>query len=184
MKPKQFYYLLTGIIVLALAAGGATYGWANTKLRHEIQTLKIRLADVQLADTSLDELAKLQNKYQAVSSAVPKLYEALPKTKQQSAIVNQLQQIAAASGVDLVSTSFLSGSGLPGSTSQTQVVGGLLSLPANVQINGSYTGLLTFLQRLETLNRFNSVTAMNVTKGVSASSPLTINLTINAYLKK
>lgn len=183
MKPKQFFFVLIGIIAALVAAGGAGYYYALTILQSTKQSLATQQEAQTAADNQLEALNRVLSQYQReVVPILPLMDEALPHTKNQTEILAQLQRIASDSGLSLGSVTFTSGNGLPSSTSQTVASGGVLALPVNFQVTGSYAQLQAFLTRVETLSRLTNVVNLAVTRG-DKTKPLVYSMNINAYMK-
>lgn len=184
MKPKQFYFILLIILGLILLLGASGFVWGNKQINNKLKAYRIELAKVYTADETLDNLAKLNSQYEKISPLVTKLYAVLPNKKQQSEILVQLQQIAQSSGLILSNINFLSSSAGPSDTSQTVKNNGFLAMPVNLKVSGSYGQLQNFLQQTENLNRYNSISTMLIVRNEDRFSTLTVNMTINAFLKQ
>lgn len=183
MKPKQYFYVILGIIGGLLALGGTGYYFALKMINETSQTAAANYAAQVTADEKLDSLSKLQNQYtKEIEPILPLMDQALPRTKNQTAILSQLHSIAGESGLALGSITFPSAAGLPNDTSQTVVSGGVLALPVNFTVSGSYTQLQSFLRKVETLSRFTNVTNLSVTRP-DKSRPIIYTMTVNAYVK-
>lgn len=184
MKPKQFYLVLLVIFFLTILSGILGFTLINSSINTKLNNYHIELAKISLADETLDNLVKLHNQYDKITPLIPKLYAVLPNTKQQSEVIVQLQQIARNSGLTINGISFLSTSSMPSSISQTQKTSsGFLALPINLQLVGSYEQLHNFLQQIENLNRYISISTLTINRNEGKNTILTINLTANAFLK-
>ena len=183
MKPKQFFYVLIGIIGALVVVSGVGYYYALNMLESTKQSLATQQEAQAAADDQLEALNRVLNQYQKdVVPILPLMDEALPHTKNQTEILAQLQRIAADTGLNLGSVTFTSGNGLPSATSQTVASGGVLALPINFQVTGTYTQLQAFLTRVETLSRLTNVVNLAVTRG-DKTKPLTYSMNVNAYMK-
>ena len=142
MTPKKFFFTLMGIIVLLIAASGYGYYYAITRINASKAELAMTLTDQEAAQQQLDDMAKLRLQYNRdILPILPRIIDALPRTKNQTEILAQLQSIAAESGLSLTNVSLPSATGLPGDTSQTVKSGTVLALPISFQLQGTYAQL-------------------------------------------
>ena len=183
MKPKQFFYILLGVIAAFVIAGGVGYYYALGSLKTISDKLAAQQAEQNSADEQIQYLDKLKNQYKRdIIPILPLIDDALPHTKNQTAILTQLQNVAGSSGLNLSSVNFASPTGLPTSISQTVASGSVLALPINFQVQGSYGQLQTFLAKVEHLSRFTSISTLSVTTA-GRGKPITYAMTVNAYVK-
>jgi len=183
MKPKQFFYVLIGIIAGLLAIGGVGYYFALTNVKATSDKLATQLAEQAAADEQSQYVSRIKTQYaHDIVPILPLIDDALPRSKNQTEILAQLQRIASESGLTIASISFASPIGLPTNTSQTVAVGGVLALPINFQVQGSFAQLQTFLTKVETLNRFTNVTTLSVSRA-DKTKPIVYAMTVNAYVK-
>ncbi len=183
MKPKQFFYVLLGAITAFVVAGGAGYYYALTNLKATTDKLAVQLAEQASAEEQIQYLNRLKNQYnREIEPILPLIEDALPRAKNQTAILAQLQTIAGGSGLALSNVNFTSPVGLPTATSQTVAAGNVLALPITFQVQGSYGQLQSFLAKVEHLSRFTSVTTLTVTT-TGKGKPITYAMTVNAYVK-
>lgn len=179
MKPKQFFYVLSGLLAFAVVAGAAAYYFASRSLQEKTMTLSQRQADQSLADEKLSRYQDLEKQYRRLSPVLNQIDQALPRDKRQSELSLQLQIIANASGMRIDSITFPA-SNTPGPTSQTTKVGDVLAMPVSFQLRGTYNQLQAFLERQERLNRYTSMNSLDI----SGTDPnLTFSMQLNAFLK-
>ncbi len=182
MTPKKYFFTLLGIIVLLIGAGAYGYYYAVTRINVSKADLAKTLADQDATIQQLDNITKLRSQYNRdIVPILPKINDALPKTKNQTEILAQLQSIASASGLALTNVSLPSAAGLPDNTSQTVKAGTVLALPISFQLQGSYAQLQAFLTRVENLSRFTNVTSLAISQAEKTS--VTYSMTVNAYIK-
>jgi Tfp pilus assembly protein PilO len=181
MKPKQYFYGLIAILVLITAGGGYGYYYSTQKLDKRTQELRQKLAELQIADSEITKLNTLKSQFLAVEPFLPLLDDALPRSKDQSKIILQLEQLAQAAGLTLPQASFQSTGGLPGPTTQTAKAGEVFAMPITFQMTGSYQQMQTFLQGLEKLGRYTSVSSISIT----SSGPRVVNfsVTLQVFMK-
>lgn len=179
MNPQKFFHVLAGILAVIVLGGGTGYYFASSMLNDNTVTLSQRLADKDLADEKLSKYQDLRKQYNKLAPVLDQLDQALPTDKRQSELSLQLQNIASASGMRIDSITFAT-STTPGPTSQTTKVGDVLALPVTFQLHGTYNQLQSFLQKQERLNRYTSMTALDISGGGSA---LNFGIQLNAFLK-
>lgn len=181
MKPKQFFFAM--LILLAALAGGGGYGYYTQTLALEKRTdqLRQKLADLQIADGEITKLNTLKTQYLSIEQLLPRLDIALPRAKQQSEIILQLERLAQNAGLNLPQTTFQAVTGLPGPTTQTAKSGDVFALPISFQMTGSYAQMQAFLQSLESFGRYTSVKSIAIT----SSAPRVLNFSVNleVYMK-
>jgi len=183
MKPKQFFYVLLGVMALLVAAGGGGYYLALGRLQTNSKTLSVQLAEQAAAGEQIERLTRLKFQYNRdIVPILPLIDAALPRDKKQTEILAQLQNIAAASGLSITSVSMPSPLGLPTSVSQTIKAGAVLALPISFQLSGTYDQLQAFTARIERLNRFTNVTNLAISHP-DKNAPIVYSLSLNAYIK-
>lgn len=181
MNPKKFFWILVGVLIVLLGSGGAAYYYAVKYLKAASTKLEQQYIAENDANAKIDQLIMLQAKYNKdVLPVITDLDAALPKDKNQTEILAQLEKLAANAGLVLSSVSFPNSSG-PSAVSQAVKSGNVLALPISFQTTGTYAQLESFLSQLETLNRYTSVTNLTVAKVDSKKISFSINM--NAYFK-
>ena len=183
MKPKQFFFIILGVIGGLILVGGAAYYFALMRLNTLSTNYSAQLANQEAVENELSLLARLQLQYaRDIKPILPLMDEALPRTKNQTEILVQLQRISSANGLALTGVTFPSPSGLPSNVSQTITSGAVLALPISFQLSGSYNQLQSFLTQVENLSRFTNVTTLSVSRP-DKSKPIVYTMTLNAYVK-
>jgi Tfp pilus assembly protein PilO len=183
MKPKQFFFILLGIVGVTLLVAGGGYYMGLTQLNAQSTTLGTGLASQADADTQIEKLGLLKREYDRdIVPILPLLDEALPREKKQTEILAQLQNIASNVGLQIASISMPSPLGLPTSVSQTVKAGTLLALPVSFQLSGTYDQLQQFTERVENLNRFTNITDLAISRP-DKSKPIVYSIALNAYIK-
>ena len=181
MKPKYFFYVMLGLMVVLVGAGGAGYYYGLKFVQSKSNELAAQLAEQKVADSQIDSLQKLNTQYDKnIVPILPLIDDALPRNKKQSEILAQIERVAAVNGLSLTSITMPGPTGLPDSMSQTIKAGDVLALPINFYVDGTYSQLETFTTQLENLNRFTNITTLAVSKG-DKGAKYTYNL--NAYIK-
>lgn len=179
MKPRRFFFILSGLLAFMLVAGGGGYYFASMNLEKGIGDLSKRLGDKQLSEQKLADLDDLQKQHERLKPMMPIIYNALPTEKEQSKIAIQLRNIARASNMELDGLNFAASSA-PGPTSQTVPVGDVFAVPITFTLYGSYSQLQAFLQRQEKLDRYTTVTGLDISE---SESSLSFNITLNTFVK-
>jgi Tfp pilus assembly protein PilO len=183
MKPKQFFYVVLGVIGVLLAAGGGGYYLAWKQLNVQSAALSEQLGQQKAADEQIEKLSLLQRQYEKdIVPILPLVDSALPRDKKQTEILAQLQSIAKDVGLQITSVSMPSPVGLPTSVSQTIKAGTVLALPITFQLSGSYDQLQRFTARVENMNRFTNVTNLTITRP-DKTKPIVYSIALNAYIK-
>lgn len=182
MKPKQFFLALAGLLGVIVVAGGVGYYFASQYIDAQTSQLSKKLADVDVVATQVDNLAQLAKQYQRIEPTLARLEQVLPRTKNESEIVLQLEKLASNNGMSLPGVTFPASSSLPTSTTQTEKAGDVLAIPVTVQLTGTYDQMQGFLQGLEKLNRFTNVTTLSIAK-TDRPRQVSFNLTMQVFLK-
>lgn len=181
MTPKRYFFILLGVIVLLVAAGGYGYYVAVLRINASKAEYSAVLTEQSTAQQQIDDTSKLKNQYKRdILPQLDRILEALPRTKNQTAILAQLQSIAATSGLALTNVTLPSAIGLPGNTTQTVKSGTVLALPISFQLQGSYAQLQAFLSKVEKLSRFTNITSLAISHD---KGNVTYSMTVNAYIK-
>lgn len=182
MTPKKFFLGLMVAIGVLLVGGGVAYVVVSQVIAEKRVSLQKQLASETVADDKLMRLAELQTQYDRITPLLTRFEQALPKSKKQSEIALQLQQLATTNGMTLPSITFAP-STTPSATSQTVKDGSLLALPISFQLTGTYEQLQGFLRSLESLNRYTVVKNLSITRGEVKSKTLSFTIGINVYVK-
>ena len=183
MKPKQFFFAMLGATVLWTALLGVAYYLGTQDVQARRSKLATELSDAAAADDKITQLQQLKHDYDKIQPLLPSLDDALPKTKNQSQLTLQIQQLASAAGLSLPGVAFQGNSPLPSANSQTVKAGDVLTMPVTFQLTGSYEQLQSFLQGLEHMSRLVSVTSLGISRVEGKPKTLVYSFTINAYLK-
>jgi len=185
MKPKQFFFVLIGIVAVIVAAGGYGYYMALTRLHSQAGQLAEKMAEEKAEEDQLESLDKLNHQYNRdVKPNLSLIQDFLPQHKLQSEILAQIERVAVSTGVTqpFQSVSMPGPTGLPSEVSQTSADGVVLALPINFVAQGSYSELQQFTAELENLNRYTNVTTLQIDHGTK-SGPISYTFSLNAYIK-
>jgi Tfp pilus assembly protein PilO len=182
MKPKQFFFVVLGLIAVVVAAGGTGYYYANKYMKEKSISLSTRLAEQKAADEQIEKLNRLQIQYNRdVQPLMPQIDASLPREKMQSEVLAQVQRLAQANGMPFDGVTISGSSTIPSALSQTVKAGKVLAMPINFKVVGSYAQLQTFTSQLESLNRFTNITTLSVKREAAGKASYTYSL--NAYIK-
>lgn len=183
MKPKQFFFVLLGLVVLIVAAGGYGYYYALTQLHAQTGQLAEKMAEEKAAEDQLTALDRLNHQYNLqIKPNLALIEDFLPRQKLQSEILAQIERVAVTTGVQqpFQSVSMPAPVGLPSAVSQTTRDGAALALPINFKAQGTYAQLQQFTQELENLNRYTNVTTLQID---SSAGKISYTFNLNAYIK-
>ncbi len=183
IKPKQFYFILLGLLVFSFAGGALAYYFSYTQLNSQSSLLRRTLADMQLSGDRIDQLSQLKAQYRALTPDLPLFARALPTAKNQSEIVQQLNQLASTNSMSLPGVSFAGDSAtLPGPLTLTAKAGNMLAVPIAISLTGTYDQMQNFLQSLEKLGRYNSVTSLTINR-TGVGNSLSFAITANVFFQ-
>ncbi len=184
ISAKVFFYMLCGLLTILLLGGSYAYWWGREELI--IQKDRVNKKQLELVDGEkhTEQLVQLSRRYTEASARLNGINEALPRQSQQAEILLQIKEAANQSQVSLPSLQF-TGAASPTNSALNQAtpVEGLYILPISLRLSGTYDQLQTFLERLERLGRYNSVTSLSTTKTLTNRDQLDISMTLVAYLK-
>ncbi len=181
MKPQKFFWILIAALIVLLGIGATGYYFAVKYLGSAQTKLENQYIAQNDAEMQIQEITVLRSQYKReIVPLQQKIDATLPRTKNQTEILAQLQRLATDSGLQISSVSFPN-SVNPSATSQAVKSGLVLALPVSFQTTGTYTQLETFLAKLESLNRFTSITNLAVSKVDAKKISFSINM--NAYFK-
>ncbi|HUD11594.1 MAG TPA: type 4a pilus biogenesis protein PilO [Candidatus Saccharimonadia bacterium] len=182
MKPKQFFFIVLGVIGAVLLIAGGGYYYALTRLHTEASSEASQLATQTQDESQISSLRRLEYQYNHdIEPILPLMNEALPTAKKQTEILAQLQNIATSVGLSITTISMPNPVGLPTSISQTIKSGTVLALPISFQLSGSYQQLQTFTEQVENLNRFTDITNLAISRP-DKTQPIVYSISLNAYI--
>jgi Tfp pilus assembly protein PilO len=182
MTPKQYNFIILSVIGGLLVAGAAGYIYAFNLINQSSQSLAVQLGKASVADEQISNLKLTKQTYtQKIVPILPEIEAAMPKTKNQTELLAQLQDAAVKSGISISSVSFAAVQDkLPSNTTQTTAANGMLIMPVSFSVEGSFTQLQAFLGRVESLKRITAVTNLTVTR---SGSSIVYAMTVNSFIK-
>jgi len=182
MNPRRYFFIIIGLLVGVMVVGAAGYAWALILVSQNSHQLAMQLGEQEAADAQITNLQLTAKAYE--TKIVPILSEiqtAMPKTKNQTDLLLQLQQSAQASGIAISNVTFAPAQDkLPSNATQTTIQNGLLVMPVSFSVTGSFAQLQSFLERVENLSRVTAVTNLTVSRSGTA---INYAMTVNAFIK-
>lgn len=184
MKAKLLFSILCVVLAISLVASGAIYVWGRQKLLEQKSLVNEKKLELDDSQKLIDQLIQLSRRYDSAKSQADEIDKALPRSSQQAEILLELKSAAAESEVTIASIQF-TGQDTPAQaqTNQATAQQDFLILPITIRASTTYPQLIAYLNRLETLSRYNSVTALTATKSQSNRDILEISMSLVAYLK-
>lgn len=184
MKAKLLFLILCAILAATLIAGGVVYVWGRAVLLEQKQQVSKKKLELDDSQKRIDQLIQLSRRYDSAKAQAEEIDKALPRSSQQAEILLELKSAAAENGVTIAGIQF-TGQATPtqAQTNQTTVQQDYLVLPISIRASATYPQLIAYLNRLETLSRYNSVTSLTAAKSQSNRDNLEISMSIVAYLK-
>lgn len=165
-KSRKFYALLGGnvlvLIVLGVLVLRPIFGML---VKHTDEITQVRAETAALQQKTV-ELRKLKEVYPEIERTYSPLIQNVPKTRDVAGYQTELEELARLTSIQLTtvdtSSTTATGGTAPKTGATTLQVGGFPAIPVKVTVSGSYASILDFINRLETMNRFTRVTAMDL----------------------
>jgi len=155
MKPGQSSQLVSITLLLLVLVGTFVF---VLPMRGKISELKIQKSTAQselsALDTEYNSLSALSSEVAKSEATKQALLSAVPVGTSQDALILELSKIADESGFDLNSISFSDGN--------DETYGSFVSTTLNV--TGSFSKLIPFLQQIESAGRLMRVKSLSVQK--------------------
>ncbi|MDQ5944337.1 MAG: hypothetical protein QG658_404 [Patescibacteria group bacterium] len=184
MKAKLFFFFLCGVLALLIAGFAGGYLWGRDQLLSQKDVVNEKKLELDNNQKRIDQLIQLSRRYETAKSRADEIDRALPRTSQQAEILLELKSAAAETGVTIASVQF-TGAATPtkADTNQATAQQDLYILPISLRAAGSYPQIIAFLNRLDTLSRYNSVTSLTANKTQTNPNTLDVSMSLVAYLK-
>ncbi len=181
---QALFYVLVGLLALILVGGGYAYVWAHELLVSQRQSIAKDRLEVIDEQKRTEQLVTLSRRYNEAKAKLDDINRALPRDSQQTEILLSIQSAASEAGVSLPSIQFTGQAQLANpQLNQATLAQGFYVVPISLKLSGSYDQLQSFLDKLEHLSRYNSVTTLTLTKTLADKNRLEVAMTLNAYLK-
>lgn len=191
MKPKRFFFVMVGVMVLAIVAGAFGFTWGDKQLKKHSSTIADLTAERDAEQKKLEDLQRLSNtpidrvEVQALVDAI------LPSDKQQqNLIANIISTATAEAGIPAsrISNISFSGSGAPDDLSgatQFKEVSGVYFYPFTLSINNiSYDTLLRLFGELEKNKRIIQADQVQISPNKAVPGQLSsVTLSLKTFIK-
>ena len=139
-------------------------------LKEEVSQLKAQVENISNLDSSIKvkekELKDLKSEFEEATKSIP-------KTDRYPQVIKDLEGIASSSNVSIASyslslpTTFANQQSSDDSSESTNTSKGLQTFNVQIQLNGAYTDVLTFINKLESDSRIKEVVNLSSTKDSS-----------------
>jgi len=184
MKAKLFFFFLCAVLAILTAVGASGFVWGRNQLIAQKEAVNEKKLELDNNQKRIDQLIQLSRRYETAKSRADEIDRALPRTSQQAEILLELKSAAAETGVTIASVQF-TGAATPAKaeTNQATAQQDLYVLPMSLRAAGSYPQIIAFLNRLDTLSRYNSVTSLTANKTQTNPNTLDVSMSLVAYLK-
>lgn len=186
---KKFQIIFSIILVvtslLVLGAEIFSYGYLS-QVQANITEQQYRLDKTDEREQILSDLTK---KYNQIEDTTTLINTALPDKKDSSKLMADLDSLAADSGLKLTLLSSDSTASKKTSSQPEllQTISGQFGyeLPLNVNVQGSFGSLQTFIKKVENYQRLINITSVEISQDQQKPSDLIqAKLKITAYIKK
>lgn len=183
MTPKRLFFFLLGLLAITAVSGLSAYYLSHQKLSQKIDTTSRLTADIVLERERLKDMQKLDSDYGDSRELSEKAERVLPGDKQQSEVTAQLFALIDQAGLNGSGITYEATSGSPSERSQTgsSQVEGVLVMPANFQVTGSYRQLLQFLHNIERNERIMQVKSLDI--GRQKDGQLSFSVEVEVFIK-
>ena len=184
MKAKVFFFFLCAIFGITVLTFGLGYTWGREQLIAQKQAVNKKKLELDDNQKRIDQLIQLSRRYETAKSRADEIDRALPRSSQQAEILLELKSAASETGVSIASIQF-TGAATPANanTNQATAQQDLFVLPISLRASGSYPQIIAFLNRLDTLSCYNSVTSLTANKTQANANTLDVSMSLVAYLK-
>jgi Tfp pilus assembly protein PilO len=183
------------ILLAGYAAGVAPALAAASSADEEIASVELQN---QVKTNELAALKDLSENSEELFAEVEELQQAIPSSHEASVFAQQLNQLAAAAGVEIIDVSFISAADAvspdeamapvapveegeeapaepaapapePESTTSVPSVPGLVAMSVDINISGPYANINKFMQSVQMNSRSFSVAAVSVQPGITST---------------
>lgn len=167
-RNRQFYSLIGGNLVVLALVGVFVLRPAFAALTKHTTEITSTKAEILGLQKKTENLKQLTQTYPIYESQYAPLIQSLPKTRDTAGYLTQLEDLAKLTSNQLLTTD--AGGAQPGggaqgtqkpAAPQTQM-GGFPTIPLKIDIVGTYASVQDFIQRLETMDRFTRVDALEL----------------------
>lgn len=188
MTAKKLNLVLLGFIGLIVLATAGGYYLLSTRLGSVIDQVTTKEEDILLASEEIDNLKILQGELSRIEEIKPIIDEALPKSKDASAAIAQIQTMANRNGIRIISINFEATKGLPSESSQTRpstVVPTVSTVPVTLETELiPYESLKQFLRDLLAIRRNANVSELLITRDATATGRVKAQIVVDLHVEK
>lgn len=183
MTPKIMYYILLAIISVLIVAGAGAYYISHNRLQTKISRVEQLNADIVLAREKLRNLQNLEQLYDNIRPLEDKMARMLPEDKKQSEVAAKIYTMIDSAGLEGSGIAFESTNGVPSTQSQTSAgdVENVRVMPVNFSVEGSYTQLQAFLDKIERQERLMQVTSLSIQRS-GEENELSFNIQLEVFV--
>lgn len=163
MKPKQFFYILSGITAIVLIGSAFMFVRSAFGFRTQNQKIGQLLADIEVNQDKGEQLIGLRNDYEKrVKQHLDRINRILPAEKKQEEIIAEINELAERTGARISGLNFPAGA--EGGQAPSRAAGTSVLL-LNFAAEGSYAEIQGIMQGLEQLTRLSDVVGVTLSKG-------------------
>lgn len=186
MKPKLLFFIMLGILIATIAASAAGYLYVSGILKNTRDDFAKKELELAYSYDHLRYLEKLGTETDELENDLGGLTSVYPQKKMQSQVILQLRRLADDSGVSIEGNgiTFPSTDGLPSANSQlseSEAVGGLVGMPVQLTISGSFDNNMKFLEDIEKFRRLINVASIEMS---GSSNKVTTNIQIEVLVQQ
>lgn len=186
MTPKKAFIVIIAVVMLIMVGGSTVYYFADQYLSEKAREISVLKADLEIVELKIATARQAESDLEQLSFIQDIADEVLPPEKIQSEVVGELISFAQDSGVRLDGINFQATdtqATVPISqTEPLEGVPGVNTLPITLTANGSYNGILRFLENLEGNRRKMQVEAMSLAPD-NETNTISSNIEINVYVR-
>lgn len=187
LDSKKFFFVLVGVNVLLVVATIAVFTLANSTAQKRSDQMSQLKADSETNDQLINYYKVLQGTLNANKDLQDTVQKVLPSDKDQSVALNDLNQFAQNTNVDIQQITFNPGSSKTAGQTLTSpaLIKGVSIISVTLDCKSTrYESLLAFLQQIETTQRRMQVTTLNITPNATNPDLLDqVSISIDIYVK-
>ncbi len=191
MTPKKLFYVMLVVLLATLALTAVGIYFVDGYLKEQSETIAILKADDELLSIELINAQGTVESLKTYRYIDVKANKILPNTKNQSEAILLINTIGNEVGINTESFIFLGTDGKPSEKSQTEPLEGakgILVFPVQVKFDATYSQTINWLKLAEKNQRKMQVSSITMTVRevngeYNPSDPLTVTVSINAYVE-
>lgn len=193
--PKKVFYVMIGVILLVLIAGGGLFYYVDSLFAENAKELANLKADDLILEEKIRKGRAIEQQLEDIGFLIPVIEEVLPSNKEQSNLVAELTSIESQTGIELQNITFAGSdlsAGADPSLTQTEALeslGTVKLLPITTATQCvSFNQLLDFLEKAEENRRKMQITSIDISRrsdpndDTCAVGNLDVNLGLEVYL--